>query len=145
MGFSRQEYWSGLLFPSPGDLPNPGIEPGSPTLQADALTSEPHCPEYIVLIAHQNTHWYSLCAQAQALALFLHFSFNRHSHLKLVFNILQMWKLRLRQENYVLQTSQKVNGNIKACTEFHLTLKFVALFLCFSDFAKIIQRASTVG
>ena len=41
MGFSRQEYWSGLLFPSPGDLPDPGIEPGSPTLQADALTSEP--------------------------------------------------------------------------------------------------------
>ena len=40
-GFSRQEYWSGLPFPSPGDLPNPGIEPGSPTLQADALTSEP--------------------------------------------------------------------------------------------------------
>ena len=32
MGFSRQEYWSGLQFPSPGDLPNPGIEPGSPTL-----------------------------------------------------------------------------------------------------------------
>ena len=41
MGFSRQEYWSGLPFPSPGDLPNPGIELGSPTLQADALTSEP--------------------------------------------------------------------------------------------------------
>ena len=41
MGFSRQEYWSGLPFPSPGDLPNPGIEPTSPTLQADALASEP--------------------------------------------------------------------------------------------------------
>ena len=41
MGFSRQEYWSGLPFPSPGDLPDPGIEPGSPTLEADALTSEP--------------------------------------------------------------------------------------------------------
>ena len=41
MGFSRQEYWSGLPFPSPGDLPDPGIEPGSPTFQADALTSEP--------------------------------------------------------------------------------------------------------
>jgi len=40
MGFSRQEYWSGLPFPSPGDLPNPGIKPRSPTLQADALTSE---------------------------------------------------------------------------------------------------------
>ena len=36
MGFSRQEYWSGLPFPSPEDLPNPGIEPESPTLQADA-------------------------------------------------------------------------------------------------------------
>ena len=41
MGFSRQEYWSGLPFPSPGDLPNPGIEPGSTTFQVDALTSEP--------------------------------------------------------------------------------------------------------
>ena len=41
MGFSRPEYWSGLLFPSPGDLPDPGIEPRSATLQADALTSEP--------------------------------------------------------------------------------------------------------
>ena len=38
MGFSRQEYWSGLPFPSPGDLPDPGIEPGSPALEADALT-----------------------------------------------------------------------------------------------------------
>ena len=41
MGFSRQECWGGLPFPSPGDLPDPGIEPGSPTLQADALPSEP--------------------------------------------------------------------------------------------------------
>ena len=40
MGFSRQEYWSGLPFPSLGDLPDPGIEPGSPALQADALPSE---------------------------------------------------------------------------------------------------------
>ena len=39
VGFSRQEYWSGLPFPSPGDLPHPGIETRSPTLQADALTS----------------------------------------------------------------------------------------------------------
>ena len=41
MGVSRQEYWSGLPFPSPGDLPDPGIKPGSPALEADALTSEP--------------------------------------------------------------------------------------------------------
>ena len=41
VGFSRQEYWSGLPFPSLGDLPDPGIEPGSPALQADYLPSEP--------------------------------------------------------------------------------------------------------
>ena len=41
MGFSRQEYWSGLPFPSPGVLPDPGIEPGSPALQADSLPAEP--------------------------------------------------------------------------------------------------------
>ena len=41
MEFSRQEYWSGLSFPSPGDLPNPGIEPGSPALQVDSSLTEP--------------------------------------------------------------------------------------------------------
>ena len=41
MEFSRQEYWSGLPFPSPGGLPNPGIEPRSPTSQADSLPAEP--------------------------------------------------------------------------------------------------------
>ena len=41
MGFSRQEYWSAVTLPSPGYLPDPGIEPRSPTLEADALTSEP--------------------------------------------------------------------------------------------------------
>ena len=40
MGFSRQEYWSRLAFPSPGDLPNPGLEPGSLALQADSLPTE---------------------------------------------------------------------------------------------------------
>ena len=40
-GFSRQEYWSGLPCPPPGDLPNPGIKPRSPALQADSLSSEP--------------------------------------------------------------------------------------------------------
>ena len=39
--FSRQEYWDGLPFPSPGDLPDPGVETGSPALQADSLPSEP--------------------------------------------------------------------------------------------------------
>jgi len=41
MEFSRQEYWNGLPFPSPGDLSDPGIQPESPALQADSLSSEP--------------------------------------------------------------------------------------------------------
>ena len=46
MEFSRQEYWSGLPFPFLGDLPDPGIEPRSPTLQADVLTSAPPGKRY---------------------------------------------------------------------------------------------------
>ena len=53
MGFSRQEYWSGLPFPSPGDLPDPGIEPRSPALQADVLTSEPL--KGILINCYQNS------------------------------------------------------------------------------------------
>ena len=54
MGFSRQEYWSGLPFPSPGDLPDPRIEPMSPALQADPLTSEPPGkPSHHPLIPYQ--------------------------------------------------------------------------------------------
>ena len=50
MKFSRQEYWSRLLFPSPGDLPNPVIEPGSPTLQAYSLPSvSPEKPTFLSL------------------------------------------------------------------------------------------------
>ena len=56
MGFSRQEYWSGLPFPSPGDLPNPGIEPRSPAMYADALPSEP--PEKSFFIEKTNDKKY---------------------------------------------------------------------------------------
>ena len=53
MGFSRQEYWSGVPFPSLGNLLDPGIEPGSPTFQADALTSEPR--DYIMMLVLHET------------------------------------------------------------------------------------------
>ena len=53
MEFSRQEYWSGLPFPSPGDLPNPGIEPWYPTLQAGSLPSEPPGKPQIGITEHQ--------------------------------------------------------------------------------------------
>ena len=56
MEFSRQEYWSGLPFPSPGDLPNPGIEPGSPALQADALLSEPPGATSLTLACSKIVH-----------------------------------------------------------------------------------------
>ena len=51
MGFSRQEYWSGLPFPSPGDLPDPGLEPRSPSLQADP------CEEGIIIIIFNNKYF----------------------------------------------------------------------------------------
>ena len=50
MGFSRQEHWSGLPFPSPGDVPDPGIEPGSPAFRADSLPSElPKNPKHFIV------------------------------------------------------------------------------------------------
>ena len=57
MGFSRQEYWSGLPFPSSGDLPNPGIEPRSPAFQADALTSEPPGKPNQVAFKKKSNHF----------------------------------------------------------------------------------------
>ena len=54
MGFSRQEYWSGVPLPSPGNLLNPGIKPGPPAFQADALTSEPPGKLPIVLVNIYN-------------------------------------------------------------------------------------------
>ena len=56
MGFLRQEYWSGLPFPSPGDLSNPGIEPEFPALQADALPSEPPWKPQMKKSRNQNSH-----------------------------------------------------------------------------------------
>ena len=81
MEFSRQEYWSGLPFPSPGDLPDSGIEPGSPTLQADALPSEPpgkpisfikntSCFPIALLLSfflRKKTYWLGMCSSVPAL------------------------------------------------------------------------------
>ena len=54
MGFSRQEYWSGLPFPSPGNLPDPGIEPRSPALWTNALPSEPPGKAFMLLYSAQK-------------------------------------------------------------------------------------------
>ena len=56
MGFSRQEYWSGLPFPYPGDLPDPGMEPGSPALQADSLPLNYSGSPSMYVCTHTHTH-----------------------------------------------------------------------------------------
>ena len=60
MGFPRQEYWSGLPFPSPGDLPDPGIEPGSPALKEDSLPAEPPGTSVFVVQVHTG-----ICSRKQ--------------------------------------------------------------------------------
>ena len=57
MEFSRQEYWSGQPFPSPGDLPNPGIEPKSPAVQVDSFSSEPPGKPRLYLLACCNSYY----------------------------------------------------------------------------------------
>ena len=54
MGFSRQEYWNGLPFPSPGNLLDPGIEPGSPALQVDSLLAELPGKPFVVITIIKN-------------------------------------------------------------------------------------------
>ena len=66
MGFSRQEYWSGLPFPSPGDLPNPGVEHRSSALQADALPSEPPGKPHLEI---KGSFWHLLGWVPRVLAL----------------------------------------------------------------------------
>ena len=71
--FSRQEYWSGLPFPSPGDLPDPGIEPGSPSLQADTLTSEPpEKPIYTYTYIHTYTHTHTYIHTHTNICMYIH-------------------------------------------------------------------------
>ena len=73
MGFSRQEYWDGLPFPSPGDLPDPGIKLGSPAFHMDCLPSEPSRKCYLWLVVngkHLKTQFYSLFLEFGLLSLF---------------------------------------------------------------------------
>ena len=84
MGFFRQGYWSGLPFPSPGDLPNPGIKPGLPTLQSDALSSEPpgkglsiyysSCMSWYLFSAYVSllVRWFSCCKSSEKERLGFH-------------------------------------------------------------------------
>ena len=68
MGFSRQAYWSGLPFPSPGDFRNPGIEPGSSALQEDSLLSEP--PGKLPYLGEHSTNYYEFSQKFSFLFIF---------------------------------------------------------------------------
>ena len=87
MEFSRPEYWSRQLFPSPGDLPNPGIEPRSPALQVDSLPAKPpgsvtNSPGFHGLeqqpfiLSHQSTRW--LGSSADLIVVMLPYVFKVH-------------------------------------------------------------------
>ena len=81
MEFCRQEYWSGLPFPSPGDLPDPGIKPRSPTLQPDALPSEP--PGKLVVCLNYSAKWEMdqvFSSQVQLKNVTCHLAFQGLSH-----------------------------------------------------------------
>ena len=68
MGFSRQEYWNELPFPSPGDLPNPGIKPRSPALQADSLPTEIRGKPKTLQIHHIVCVWVSCSVMSNSAA-----------------------------------------------------------------------------
>ena len=79
MGFPRKEYWSGLPFPSPGDLPNPGVEPVSPALQADALPSEPPGKPSILLWWYEYTTFSLFIHLLMDVWLFLLFDYCKYT------------------------------------------------------------------
>ena len=79
MGFPRQDYWNGLPFPSLGDLPDPGVEPGSPILWADALPSEPPGSK-LLLLRHNFSFQYSQVETIESLLIFICFC---HRYLKI--------------------------------------------------------------
>ena len=84
MGFSRQEYWSGLPFPSPGNLPNPGIEPGSPALQTEALPCEPPGKPGVLktcvlsLANNFKSHFFNQLISTNSWILVFYFSLPKH-------------------------------------------------------------------
>ena len=100
MGFSRQEYQSGLPFPSPGDLPNPGIEPRSPTLQADTLPSEPAGRSYT-----KNLYNFFVLAKKQAIQFKksvkdMNKHFSKEKLIQMVNRYMKRYLISLIVENY---------------------------------------------
>ena len=124
MGFSRQEYWSGLPFPSPGDLPDQGIKPMSPALQADSLPSEPpgkliglrrrnilfslgSMKEIIVLLGRINIYLVPIMCYS----FYMWYSANIHSEVSYT---LRIWNW-IREGNFSNTQWQSPNTNLSMC------------------------------
>ena len=118
LGFSRQEYWSGLPFPSPGNLPDPGIQPESATLQADSLLSEP--PGKAVKLDHLylNGVWYLKSVSWPGGNL-------DNVTVKIYFNSDILWSKRKRKVNWVMYVFlSKTYGRFKDEQKCDLSLSF---------------------
>ena len=92
MGFSRQEYWSGLPFPSLGDLPDPRIKPRSPALQADTLTSEPPgtCPSICYPMDCSTPSLWSLTISQRSLKL-MSTEYHGNFFISIIVHMLPWW------------------------------------------------------
>ena len=101
-GFSRQEYWSGLPCPPPGDLPNPGIEPRSPALRADALPSEPPGKPLVKWLIHYQLAFLSFISGLRRRERETVFSSSQDFQSVSWFYISQ-WLLKLRQGQTFLE------------------------------------------
>ena len=131
MGFSRQECWSGLPFPSPGYFPNSGIEPGSPALQADALLSEP--PGWVQYLGLENPLEKGMATPSSILA----------------------WRIPRTGEFGGLQSmgSQKVRHDWATNTDMFISTKrtrvrnilsfFLHLKLCYTNVEKSVCRSGS--
>ena len=121
MEFSRQEYWSGLPFPSPGDPPSPGNEPRSPSLQADSLPSEPHSKMIKVNKTKQNK---ILGLPDVSSNSFANFSFQGHI-LGTASPNLPSWSLKARSEDCSKDTSQLVFGEDKKFIDLYWPVSLI--------------------
>ena len=142
MGFSRQEYWSGLPFASPGDFPDPGIEPRSPTLQSDALLSEPsgkfHIYVYMCVCIHIVLHSKLVGTQYELyfLLVFVRSSqFARHKiHSQLLFIIYSM-KQRFHVSYLTNDQAQRFAGKV---LESLICIKLFSIYIEYTSIMFIL-------
>ena len=135
MEFSRQEYWNRLSFPSPGDLPNPGIKPRSPALQPNSLPSEPLGKPHIVGKANLK-----FCNHVKA-ELILNSS-SKHHHLQLI--LLYVWSMLsscLWYHLSMLCVHNNKNNTVKLFLYFYAIVVELPVFFCLFFFFYFILLA----